>query len=221
MPSKSYGSVKRKALPPAPPATPAQPTSAQWRPPAQAATPQTINFPQSYGQAVTTPSRGTGVNPAGTVATPAMSQDDWLAQDATFNDQRAGYQQEYQNLMAQLAKQRGDYELDTNNTYRNLGWDPTGKTWNQKDKLTGYGNAFQNQQGDFASRGMLQSSLYGNALNDLNRGFEQQRGDVETALQQFLAGQNLESSQAKASMESGITMAQREAIARMAASLGL
>lgn len=150
---------------------------------------------------------------------PAMSEEDWLAQDAEFNDQRAALEREYQNLVAQLTKQRGDYELDTNNSLRNLGWTDDG--WNQTDKMTGYGNAFQNQLGDFASRGMLDSSLYGTAMNDLNRGFDQQRGDIDTALQRFIQGITMDQSQAEATKTQGITAAQRQALARMAASQGL
>ena len=174
-------------------------------------------------------STGVGTTPTGTVAPygpgvgagGGMSEDEWLAQDAEFNDTRANMEREFANLVAQLAKQRGDYELDTGNAKRNLGWDEEAKGWNQNDRLTGYGNAFQNQQGDFASRGMLDSSLYGGALNDLNRGFERQRGDIETALQSFISGQDTDKSQAEAAKTAATTSAQRQALMRMAAGLGL
>lgn len=159
---------------------------------------------------------------------PPPSEADFLAQDAEFNDTRATLEREFENLKAQLAKQRGDYDLDINNSLRNLGWqnDPDAEGplqggWNQNDKLTGYGNAFQSQLGDFASRGMLDSSLYGGALNDLTRGFEQQRGDINTALQRFITGQETDQTQASEAKTSGITAAQRQALARRAAQYGL
>lgn len=149
-----------------------------------------------------------------------MSDEDWLVQDEEFNDTRAQLVREFENLKAQLGKQRTDYQLDINNSLRNLGSQADG-TWNQNDKLTGYGNAFQNQLGDFASRGMLDSSLYGGALNDLTRGFEQQRGDITSAFDRFTRGQELDQTQAQAAQTSGVTAARRQALARMAASLGL
>lgn len=156
---------------------------------------------------------------AETAGPPQMSEEDFLAQDAEFNDTRAGAEREFQNLVSQLARQRGEYELDNNNTLRNLGWRNNG--WDQQDKLSGYGQAYQNQLGDFASRGMLDSSLYGGALNDLNRGFNQQRDDLGGALQQFIQGQETDRTQADAARQSAITTAQRQAIARMAAGLNL
>ena len=209
--------------PKAPAATPIMPSRQQWTPPAQPAVPQKI--PTSTGVG-TTPTGtvapyGAGVGDAGASAAPQMSEDEWLAQDAEFNDTRANMEREFANLVAQLAKQRGDYELDTGSAKRNLGWDDENKRWNENDRLTGYGNAFQNQQGDFASRGMLDSSLYGGALNDLNRGFERQRGDIETALQSFISGQDTDKSQAEAAKTAATTSAQRQALMRMAAGLGL
>lgn len=150
---------------------------------------------------------------------PPMSQDQYLAQDAEFLGTQSDAEREYQNLIAQLTRQRGEYELDNKNTLRNMGWGDNG--WNQTDRLTGYGQAYQNQLGDFASRGILDSSLYGGALNDLNRGFNRQRDDLQGALSQFLGGQEQERTQAEAAKTAAITAAQRQAIARYAAQFGV
>lgn len=149
-----------------------------------------------------------------------MSNEQWLAQDADYLDQQAALKREYENLVAQLARQQGDYELDVNNTYRNLGWSKDGG-WNQNDKMTAYGQSFQNQLGDFASRGMLDSSLYSRSLNDLNRGFEQQRTDVDAGLQRFLEGISGDRTRGKAAYDEGLVAAQRQALQRMAMGLGI
>src|SRR5688500_17660546 len=99
------------------------PTPPSPRPPAPPATPARIPSAGAMG--------GVGTSSTGAVsafsapaapAAPAMSEEDFLAQDAEFNDTRSSAEREYQNLLAQLAKTRGQQELDTNNTLRNLGW---------------------------------------------------------------------------------------------------
>lgn len=181
---------------------------------------------------------GLGTNDQGAVsamsapAAPAVptAQDNWnnssqdqrntMSQDDQYKDETGAAQAEYENLLAQLGQQKTNYELDNKNSLRNLG-DMGGGLWNQTDKLTGYGNAFQQQQGDFASRGMLESSGYGTALSDMNRGFGQQRDDIGTALKQFTEGQALDTTQATGNRDMAKTMSQRQALQRMANSLGL
>lgn len=152
-------------------------------------------------------------------APPPMSEDQWLAQDAGFIDEKAAANADFENLMAKLANQRTDYELDNKNTNRNLGWN--GKEWNEDDRLTGYGNAFQNQLNDFSSRGMVDSSLFGEAQNDLNRGFNQQRDDLATQLANFISGQATDKAAAGSARDQAITAAQRQSLQRFAAQQGL
>lgn len=152
-------------------------------------------------------------------AAPQMSQDEWLAQDSGFLDEQNAANQNYEQLLAQLAQQRSNYELDQNNTKRNLGWNGSG--WNQEDRLTAYGNAFQNQQNDFASRGMMDSSLYTQANSDLDRGFNQQLSDLVSQFSQFEAGQNTDTAAAASAKQQAIAAAQRQAIQRYAATQGI
>lgn len=169
---------------------------------------------------------GVGSSATGTVAPFAATsagapsgQDQFLAQDAQYLDAQNAAQSEYDNLIAQLAQQLSQYQTGINTAYRNLGYDPTNGQWNQQDRLTAYGNAFNNQQGDFASRGLLDSSLYGSALNDLNRGFNQQQGDLATALQQFQSDQAQQKASAKTTLENAKAAAQRQALQRYAMGL--
>lgn len=134
---------------------------------------------------------------------------------------------EYKRLVAQLSQQNDNRLLDYKKTAENLGYvDPDGYggaagTWNENDKLTGYGNAFQNQMSDFASRGMLKSSAYGEAAGDLNRGFTQQLSDLASGVATFQQGQKTDTTNAKASQEAADTAAWRQAVALVSAKLGL
>lgn len=231
------GGAGKKILSPKKPKTPA-------KAPVSNNVPWTFDVPRAQGQPnkiSSTPSAytvnrtssvntggggGVGVGATGTVAAqgaaavpapPQMTEDEWLAQDAQFLDEKNAATQDYENLIAKLAQQRTDYELDNTNTLRNLGWDSKGNQWNQEDRLTGYGNAYQNQRNDFASRGLMDSSLYAEAQNDLTRGFNQQRTDLATALSNFLAGQATDKSQATNARDAAITSAQRQALQRYAA----
>jgi hypothetical protein len=164
---------------------------------------------------------GGGGGAAPSYAPPPMTDDEYLGTDT-------GYQATIKALEAKMK------EFETENTFtkdkgtrdykdssKRLGWiDKTGDVegrWNQEDRTTGYGNAYQGQMGDFASRGMLQSSLYDQSRSDMLSDFTRQKGDMDTAQTSFLDELARALSGKKADSTLGKDQARIEALARRSA----
>ena len=124
-----------------------------------------------------------------------MSDDDYLASgaDSAYSAQIAALMRALEGQQADSTAQRSKYEVDYGSTLKNLGWnqdDPSTPdvdegAWNFSDTNTAAGRAFQNQQNDFAGRGLLQSSLYGTANDNLTRSLNDQLGGINTSKQSF------------------------------------
>lgn len=138
---------------------------------------------------------GVGTTPTGAVAETAaapsgpQSYDAWKTGggnigDSTWTAQNAAAEAEYQNLLNSLALQNTNYLNDWRSGLKSLGWkagaDDTG-SWDPTDLLGAYGQTFNNLQNDYSGRGLLDSTFYGQAQEDMNRRFEQQRNDMNQA----------------------------------------
>lgn len=118
-----------------------------------------------------------------------LSFDQWqsdgnnYANDATFMSEQGSANSDYNNLIAQLANQNKNYISDMETGLRNMGLDFTGNDyaggkWDPTDQLGAYGQAFRNMQNDYSGRGLLDSSFYGQAQQDLGDNFDRQRNSI-------------------------------------------
>lgn len=132
------------------------------------------------GQAGTVSAQATS-----TPATPQISPEDWINSDAAYQAESAGYKNTLDNALADLLTRRTNYDTDFTQTMKNLGWswggDKTGDLsslasgkWDPSNRLGAYGSGLYNLNNDFASRGMLDSSFYGDAQNNFNTDFGNQ-----------------------------------------------
>jgi hypothetical protein len=82
-------------------------------------------------------------------------------------------------------------------------------------------DAFEDLENDYASRGLLQSGVYGSAYSDLENDYKRRQTDLDTARTNFLA--NLGTGLKNFQSEQGLTAekARQEAIARRAAKYNL
>lgn len=148
-------------------------------------------------------------------------QTDYLAGDATYSAQEAALQTELENLMAELAMQRTNYETDYNSALTNLGWNTETESFDPNNMLGAYGMSFNNQQNDFAGRGMLDSTAYANALTDLGTSFDRQRGDLSNAQSNFMRELDTRQEGAERTNVQDLQRARADAIARRAAREGI
>lgn len=182
---------------------------------------------------------------------PAKTDAEYLAEDSIFQAQKNALQAALDAYLADTAAQRSTYNTNYGESLRKLGftgdqgaldkakWDPAeneGKgrwedaegnplaaniSWNQTDKNTAAGRGFQNTLNDFASRGMLQSSAYQRAYNNLQRQLNEQLASTASARQTALGEFDRGDAAKKAEKTTAEATASQEALARIKAAYGI
>ena len=125
---------------------------------------------------------------------PVMTDAEYLQGDSQYQLQLQALARALGDQGADNTAQQTRYNTDYSGAIKNLGYtqdDPTTPqdegAWNFQDQNTASGRAFQNQQNDFAGRGMLQSTAYGTANDNLPRSLNDQLTATNTAKDSFLA----------------------------------
>lgn len=184
----------------------------------------------NYGSVAASPTGQYGGAPIQPVAPPPqLSDEEYLPTDSIYVSEAAGINADVQSLLDSLKRDRASYDVDFGGALRNLGWDlgdkgledPSQGAWDQMDQTAAYGSAYNNQQNDFAGRGMLTSSFYGKALEDLLSSFDRQRGDLIGARQGQFDDWTAQEGEAKNQQRQGLDRAKASALARRAAGLSL
>lgn len=156
---------------------------------------------------------------------PAISDEDYLAGESGYQAQLAALMRALSDYTADDTAQRTKYAGDYSEATKNLGWrDPDGDgpgagNWDLEDLNTASGRGYQNQINDFASRGMLQSSLYGEANDNFMRSMNDQLGSMGQAKTDFLSDRDRQLNSFKGENTLSQQQARAEAIARRAAGL--
>lgn len=152
---------------------------------------------------------------------PRMSDEDWLGQDSQYKSSLSALEQKLRGYEVENAatKSKGiqDYDTSTLRLGWNKGVDGGEGSWNQDDRTTSYGNAYQGQMGDFASRGLLQSTLYDQAQTDTLGSFNRQKTEMDTGHTNFIEELARALSGKKTDTQLGKDQSRVEALARRAA----
>ena len=149
------------------------------------------------------------------------SEEDYLAGDGGYQTQLSALQGALQRYLADSDFQRTNYQTDYNQSLRDLGYDEGAKAWNWDDKLTASGRGYQNQLDDFGSRGMLQSSGYADAYQELQRMLGQQYESVQGAKTNFMTDMDNQTANFKGENTANQQAARAEAINRRQAQYAL
>lgn len=97
----------------------------------------------------------------------------FLAGDSTYQRQIAAFNKSLADFNTDQTLAKSDYSSNYNNTSRDIGLAKTDASTSLKD--------------DFASRGMLKSGLYNDALGQLNTQYQNQYGDLSRQQLAFLS----------------------------------
>lgn len=149
------------------------------------------------------------------------SEEDYLAGDGGYQTQLSALQGALQRYLADSDFQRTNYQTDYNQSLRDLGYDEGAKAWNWDDKLTASGRGYQDQLDDFGSRGMLQSSGYADAYQELQRMLGQQYDSVQGAKTNFMTDMDNQTANFKGENTANQQAARAEAINRRQAQYAL
>lgn len=128
---------------------------------------------------VSTPRPSVGNTPGGQIAAslPApvaapVSVEDFLAKDTAFRSQQSAYQKALADYAAQMQAEQGKYNGEFSAQTKQLGLDRQEGTTNLRD--------------DYASRGLINSGVFADALGDLNTKFDTSAADLERAKQAYM-----------------------------------
>lgn len=179
-----------------PPSTGAGGLAARTASPADIVGGTDVGFGSSYG-GVTGDAGVPGAEVGAPVvaAPPKISDEDWLKQggDSIYAEQLAALKKAMEDYQTEQGVQRGRYNTDFEEGSRRLGWKDRdgfeGKEdpgqWDFEDTNFAAGRGFKGQRDDFAARGLLQSSDYGDARTMLERNLNDQRASMLTDRSRF------------------------------------
>lgn len=143
--------------------------------------------------------------PAPKPVVPGVGQ--YLQGDTTYQDQIAQLRKAYADYVASQNNERNNFQSQYGLNVKNLGNDKT--------------QAFSGLQDDFASRGLLQSGVYGKAYSDLQTDYNQRQAQLDTERSGFLGDLTTNLANFKGDQATTTTSAKQEAIARRAAKYSL
>lgn len=159
---------------------------------------------------------------------------DELGGDAQYQAQLAALMKALQDSNTDFGAQRSRYETNFGEGLRGLGYTPEMQdnpdtlineaapgAWSNSDLNTASGRALTNQQNDFASRGLLQSSLYAQSKDDLMRSLTDQLGGMQGGRTSFLDDLARQQGAFQNDNTSQQQQARAEALARRASGLAL
>ena len=153
------------------------------------------------------------------------SESDYLKGDATYQATISALAKQLANFNTDIDTQLSNRKVDYDKALQQLGYIMPAKgategTWNFEDQMTAAGRAYQAMLNDFASRGMIQSSGYGEAQNDLTRTLNEQFKGLETSNKQFIDDTGRQKTKAADENTAAQQAARAEAILRRAAQYG-
>jgi len=125
------------------------------------------------------------------------SDEDWWKSDADYQVEEASLKSSLENALAELATKRSNFDQDFVTTLKNLGWDWNGDDqgsldnvatgrWDAANQLGAYGRGFTNLNDDFASRGLMDSSFFRDAVQNYNTDYNNQFGNLTSQRNSFL-----------------------------------
>ena len=151
------------------------------------------------------PSGGFGGAPAPAPAPrPVMSDADWLNSDSTYNDQKNQLNSALTDFLARLTKQRDNFSADYKTSLAGL----------QRNQ----DQAGLNLGEDFTSRGLANSGLFGQARNQLNQNFSDQRTAAGNAFSRGMGDFTTQEQDKRSSTNQALNNAKSQSLSRLAAS---
>lgn len=102
---------------------------------------------------------------------PPISPNAWLAQDSAWLEQDAAYKKALKDYQAQYEAELSKYGNEYNSAVDKVGLER--------------GQGLSDLENDYASRGMLQSGVYGEAMNKYNQDMDTRLSDLSRAKQAY------------------------------------
>lgn len=134
------------------------------------------------------------------------SEAEWLAGDGTYQEQLSEYDKALADFIARISEKEGQIKEDAK----------LALAANSRNRTTGMNNNAE----DFASRGLINSGLYGQSSERLSDRYNESQGAIETNRSRGLGSIADERSNYEREVELSRNNARRSALQRMAAQFG-
>lgn len=159
------------------------------------------------------------------LAVSAPSEEDYLKGDSSYQATLSALLKQLSNFNTDIDTQLSNRKLDYSNALEQLGYiAPTAEgadpSWNYEDQLTAAGRAYQALLNDYASRGMIQSSAFGESQNDLSKTLNKQYEGLRTSNDQYIGDLTRQKTKAADENTAAQQAARAEAILRRSAQYG-
>lgn len=139
--------------------------------------------------------------------------------DPTYKEQHADYAKALQDFIGNQTLAGSQYNTSYGRGLQKLGWN--GNAFDQNNSNGSYGQSFQNNAEDFASRGAYNSGQYGKSVGDINQYFGDQKTDLDQAKADFGQSQGSARQQYTDQNNTQDRNALRDAISRIASKYGV
>lgn len=152
----------------------------------------------------------------------------WLRRDPSYQAERASLAGTKNNAFADYRNQLRTYDTDFTTALKNLGRTNyrgdnfnTGKKdeyrsgkWDPNNQLGAYGSGLKSINNDFSSRGMMDSSFFGEGLTNFNTDMDNQLASLEKSRQGFRSDNTIQRNSAQTDYQNALKRAQADSAAR-------
>lgn len=157
---------------------------------------------------------------------PTLQQ--WLSRDPSYIAERSSLGGTRTNALSDYRNQLRTYDTDYTTALKNLGRTSyrgdnfntankdeyaSGK-WDANNQLGAYGQGIESINNDFSSRGMLDSSFFGEGLTNFNTDMDNQLASLEKSRQGFRSDNTIQRNSAETDYQNAIKRAQADSAGR-------
>ena len=136
--------------------------------------------------------------------------------DPEYLAAKGAYDNVYDQLMATITRENSVYDQDLVKAHDNMGWRGADKGgWDFQNIDTAAGRGMKNLTDDYAARGMLRGSGFGEAQNSFQTSLQKQLDQLTAQQNEFKGGQTEKLTQADTSRKQSVNMAAAQALARL------
>lgn len=148
------------------------------------------------------------IAPASPAPAPApMTPDQWLSNDTSYKSQRAAYEDALRDYATQYGSEQNKYNTEF--------------AANQQKMMTDRTQAQTGLTDDYASRGLMNSGVYGDALNTFQSEWDTKAADMERAKQAYMNDLLMGKSNFEKEQSLYLEKAKQDALNRMSAGVNI
>jgi hypothetical protein len=136
--------------------------------------------------------------------------------DPEYLAAKGAYDNVYDQLMATINRENSVYDQDLVKANENMGWRGADKGgWDFQNGDTAAGRGMKNLTDDYAARGMLRGSGFGEAQNSFQTSLQKQLDQLTAQQNEYKGAQTEKLTQADTSRNQSVNMAAAQALARL------